>query len=236
MCLFWRDCCYKTSKQFQIKTAISPIYLTMSWIAFESPCSLIVSGPSGSGKSTFIFNLLENVGEMFTKTPIKIYYFYSVWQDLFDKCKIKNLNFIKKIPDENIIEDMTDGSHHLLIIDDLQIAALNDGFIANLFTRESHHRNLSVILILQNSFHQGKYARDISLNAHYFILFKYPRDKNQIKILGNQLGIRDKIEEAYLSAPERPFSYLVIDLSPRSESEYMLRSNILSHDYTLVYK
>ena len=113
-----------------------------------------------------------------------------------------------------------------MIIDDLQIAALNDGFIANLFIRESHHRNLSVILILQHLFHQGKYARDISLNAHYFILFKNPRDKNQIKILGNQLGIRDKIEEAYSSATERPFSYLLIDLSPRSESDYMLRSNI----------
>ena len=78
----------------------------MSWIAYESPCSLIVSGPSGSGKSTFIFNLLENVGDMFTNTPIKMYYFYSVWQDLFDKCKIRNLTFIKKIPDESIIEDM----------------------------------------------------------------------------------------------------------------------------------
>ena len=208
----------------------------MSYIAFESPCPVIVSGPSGSGKSTFIYNLLENSEQMFTRKPNKIYYFYSIWQDLFDKCKIDNLNFIKKIPDETTIEDITDRSHHLLIIDDLQISALNDGFIANLFTRESHHRNLSVILILQNLFHQGKYASDISLNAHYFILFKNPRDKNQIKILGNQLGIRNKIVEAYSLATERPFSYLVIDLSPRTESDHMLRGNILPHEFTVVYK
>ena len=208
----------------------------MSCIAFDSQCSVIVSGPSGSGKSTFVFNLLENSDQMFTRKLNNIYYFYSVWQELFDKCKLENLNFIIKIPDESIIEDITDGTHHLLIIDDLQISALNDGFIANFFTRESHHRNLTVILILQNSFHQGKYARDISFNAHYFILFKNPRDKNQIKILGNQLGIRDKIVEAYSTATERPFSYLLIDLSPRSESDYMLRGSILPHEFTVVYK
>ena len=55
---------------------------------------------------------------------------------------------------------------------------MNDPFIANLFSWESDLKKLSAILLLQNLFHQGKYGRDISLNAQYLILFKNIRDTN----------------------------------------------------------
>ena len=41
----------------------------------------------------------------------------------------------------------------------------------------SHHRNLSVIYTVQNLFHQGKGNRSKSLNSHYLVLYKNPRDK-----------------------------------------------------------
>ena len=208
----------------------------MSCIAFDSPSTFIISGPSGSGKSSLLFNILKNINIMFNKPVNKIYYFYSVWQDLFNENTSDKIQYIQKIPDEKFINEISDGHHKILIIDDLQISALNNDFIANLFTRESHHRNLSIFLILQNLFHQGKYARDISLNTHYFILFRNPRDKNQIKILGNQLGIKEKLERAYNMATERPYSYLMVDLSPRSESQYMLSGNILPDEYTVIHK
>ena len=208
----------------------------MSCIAFDSPSTFIISGPSGSGKSSLLFNILKNINIMFNKPVNKIYYFYSVWQDLFNENTSDKIQYIQNIPDEKFINEISDGHHKILIIDDLQISALNNDFIANLFTRESHHRNLSIFLILQNLFHQGKYARDISLNTHYFILFRNPRDKNQIKILGNQLGIKEKLERAYNMATERPYSYLMVDLSPRSESQYMLSGNILPDEYTVIYK
>ena len=56
-----------------------------------------------------------------------------------------------------------------------------------------HIIKASMILILQNLFHQGKYNRDISLNSHYFILFKNPKDVGQIKVLGRPLGKYDII-------------------------------------------
>ena len=56
----------------------------------------------------------------------------------------------------------------------------------NLFTRGSHHRNLSVIYIVQNLFHQGKGSRSISLNSHYLVLFKNPQDELQILTLATQ--------------------------------------------------
>jgi hypothetical protein len=44
---------------------------------------------------------------------------------------------------------------------------------------------LSTIYIVQNIFHQGKVMRNISLNAHYIVLFKSQdsTDKQQISML-----------------------------------------------------
>jgi hypothetical protein len=63
-----------------------------------------------------------------------------------------------------------------------------DKRISDLFAKGSHHRNLSIIYILQNTFHQGKEMRNISLNAHYIVLIKSPRDKQQISMLARQVN------------------------------------------------
>ena len=55
--------------------------------------------------------------------------------------------------------------------------------ICDLFTKDSHHRNISVIVITQNLFNRGRYSRGISLNANYIVIFKTVRDKNQLSNL-----------------------------------------------------
>ena len=207
----------------------------MNSIPFVSPFTAIISGPTASGKSTFIFKILRNLNNMFNDPVHKVYYFYGVWQRLFDKIEVSNLEFIKDLPTNEHLESIADDKHNLIVIDDLKLLALNT-FIANLFSIEAHHKNISVFLILQNLFHQGRYCRDISLNTHYFILLKNPRDINQIKHLGSQLGIHKKLLEAYLDATGQPFSYLMVDLSPGSDSSYMLRSNIFPEELAMVNK
>ena len=66
---------------------------------------------------------------------------------------------------------------NFIVFDDKMIDASKDKRIVNFFNRGSHNRNLSVIYIVQNLFHQGKGSRSISLNSHYLVLFKNPRDK-----------------------------------------------------------
>ena len=58
----------------------------------------------------------------------------------------------------------------------------------DVMAQESHHRNLSVIYIVQDIFQQGKEMRNISLNAYYVVLFKSPRDRQQISILARQVS------------------------------------------------
>ena len=102
---------------------------------------------------------------------------------------IPNIEFVKGIPKalEQDAYFSVNKRNNLIVIDDQMIEAGNDNRIVNLFTRESHHRNLSVIYIVQNLFHQGKGNRSISLNSHYLVLFKNLRDKLQVLTLAKQI-------------------------------------------------
>ena len=69
---------------------------------------------------------------------------------------------------------------NLLIIDDLMQQAKNDELIANLFTKGSHHSNLTVMYLMQKLFEQGKYSVTVSRNSHYLVLFKNPRNSQEV--------------------------------------------------------
>jgi len=59
----------------------------------------------------------------------------------------------------------------------------SDNAVIDLFSKGSHHKNLSVIFITQNLFHQYRGMQDISLNSNYIVVFKNPRDRAQIQHL-----------------------------------------------------
>jgi len=115
----------------------------------------------------------------------------------------------------------------LLVIDDLM--SETNQLVSDIFTKISHHRNISVVYMTQNVFDINKYARTISLNAHYLVLFKNPRDANQFAVLSRQMypvSCRFAVE-AYRDATSTPFRYLLVDLRPDLEDERCrLRTNI----------
>jgi hypothetical protein len=116
----------------------------------------------------------------------------------------------------------------LLIVDDLMEDAGKSKNVASYFTRGMHHNDISVILIVQNLFHQGKEMRSISLNSKYIVLFKNPRDAGQIKFLASQIFPQHPkyIPEAYRQATERPYGYLVIDLTQTALENMRLVTNV----------
>jgi len=101
------------------------------------------------------------------------------------------------------------------------IDAGKDQRIVNLFTRGSHHRNLSVIYIVQKVFHQGKGCRSISLNSHYLVLFKNPREKLQVWKIANQMfpGRTDFFLKQYEQVVQRPYEYRLIDLKTTTRDD-----------------
>jgi len=70
----------------------------------------------------------------------------------------KDVSFHEVVP-QNFGNDR--GKPCLIILDDV----LNEVYskdVCDLFTKGNHHRNISVILITQNLFHQGRFRRDIA--------------------------------------------------------------------------
>ena len=96
------------------------------------------------------------------------------------------------------------------------------------FTKGSHHRNISVILITQNLFHQGNHCRTISLNAKYIVVLKNTRDKNQFTYLARQLFPEDSagLYEAYLETTKQPDGYLVLDFAQDTDDLLRFRTRI----------
>ena len=133
----------------------------MNDMKFISPATIVLSGTTSSGKSTWIERFLRC--NMFDKKPERIFYCYGVYQKKFEL--MPYIEFIHGLPDSFV---RFHGKHHnLIIIDDLQDEVANSKLVEQLFTRESHHRNLSVVYINQNLFYQGKHSRTIALNTLY---------------------------------------------------------------------
>jgi hypothetical protein len=112
-----------------------------------------------------------------------------------------------------------------------------DSRVADLFTKTSHHRNLSVICLLQNFFHKNPHIRTITLNTHYAVLFKNPRDTGQFSVLARQMyGSKWKFAaEAFDDATRDPHTYLLVDLHPETPDNYRLRARIFPGEQTFVY-
>lgn len=192
---------------------------------FKHPFTCIIAGPTQSGKTHFTFELLHHLSSLIQPMPNNVIWCYGEHQE-----KLRELPENVRLTEGLSGLDMIDPSkRNLLILDDLMHEVGNMQEIAELFTKGSHHRNLSVIIIVQNLFHQGKIMRTISLNAHYMILFKNPRDASQVRYLAAQLfpGKSSFLTDAYKQATSRAHGYLLLDLTQSTPDHQRVLSHIL---------
>ena len=104
----------------------------------------------------------------------------STMQDTFGEIQnlVPGIKFVQGLPDD--ILDSIDPEKRI-VIDDFM--GEKDGVFSKLFTKKSHHGNLSVIYIVRNLFHHSKEHRTISLNASYLRLTKNVRDASPVDLL-----------------------------------------------------
>jgi len=177
-----------------------------------------------SGKSFFVLELLRNAADIFEPKPDRIVYAYGSWQDAFET--MHGVEFVDGVAGLSEIT-FDKRLNNFLILDDLMEELSSDKKLSTLFTRDMHHKNVTVFFIVQNLFKQGKSMRDVALNCQVFILFKSPRDVKQIQVLQSQTGIKDLVD-GYKNAIKTPYGYLVINLQSHTPESLRLQTDLFS--------
>ena len=191
----------------------------MDSLRFGTPFSMGIFGRRECGKTYFVTKLLMNQERLIIKPFKKVIWIYKSYQsaDYEKLSSIHNLEseFLDDLPN---FDAMGKQINTLIVIDDMQTEATCNDQVSALFTR-GRHFNFSVIYLSQNLFHQGKYARDISLNIDFLVMLKNPRDVTTIDALSRQMYPHMK---KFL-----PWAYnLILDLKPFTDNSMRVFSKI----------
>jgi hypothetical protein len=199
-------------------------------VFLSAPFNMMVSGPTCCGKSSFVSSLLRS--DKIQPKPNRIVFMYGEWQPGYDALRqnIDGIEFLAGWHPE-VYESLIPQQNNLIIMDDIISRCKSDSTLGELFTRGSHHRNVSVILITQNYFWSGSMAVDVRRNLTYLVLFRCKQDWQQIYSLGRRMlaGKRsERFMQAYDDATQMPHGYILIDMHNHCPERYMLRTHILT--------
>jgi len=199
-------------------------------MCFKHPFTCILAGPTSSGKTVLMRRILKNFKNTiyFKAMPerLKVLWAYGQMQGLYkEKLESCDITYIEGLPSEDEVKDIMP---HILIIDDLMTELVSDKKLSNLFTKGSHHMNISVVFISQNIFPQGSQMRTISLNTHYMLLLKNPRDKGQICALAKQIFPNNSrfLIDAYNDATANQYGYIRLDLRQDTPDKFRIQTRI----------
>ena len=191
---------------------------------------MTVVGPSGSGKTQLIYQMLT--GKTFYPKYDKIYFFYREYQQIYQKMETElNIQFIGCI-DFDMIDNLADC---LLIFDDSCEEIYAEKRFSKIAT-SGRHRNIHVIYVKHNLYQQSKHSRTIDLNNTHVVVFKSPRDVNQITYMGKQLNNAKFLKEAYTKATDTDqYGHLLIDFSPKTSDSLRYCSNVAGPGPSIFY-
>ena len=138
---------------------------------------------------------------------------------------------------DEIFDTLSPKQRNIIILDDQMSTASSSQSVADLFTRGSHHRNLTVIYLVQNVYNHGKSQRTISLNSHYSVVFRNGRDASQFRTMAYQICPSDArwLLDAFTDATSKPYGYLVLDHHPSTPEDHTVVTHILPGEQLTYY-
>lgn len=195
--------------------------------------TMCVVGPSHSGKTHFTLKLLDHRHELFDCVPNRVVWCYGIYQpELHQQLLQRGYQ-----TQSDIISTSDIQPYDIIILDDLISESNNSKEVTDMFTKAAHHKPCFIIFIMQNLFPGGKDARTRSLNTHYYVIFKNPRDKSQVDYLARQILPRKSkaLIKVFENATEKPHQYLFLDFTQECPDNYRFRGDIFEKPM-LIYK
>ena len=202
-------------------------------LRLKSDRVMCIAGPSQSGKTQFVLNLLDHRHEQFTKPISTVLWCYGIHDGYLQRIlHQKGYQTHRGLPSETDIE-----RNSICVLDDLLTESESSKDVTNMCTRVAHHKSCVIILIVQNLFPTGKEARTRSLNTHYYVIFKNPRDKLQFETFARQIDPHKSksLITAYDDATRAPHGYLLIDFTQECPDNLRYRTRLFSPPM-LIYK
>ena len=144
--------------------------------------SVIIARPSGSSKSELVEQWLRYLN-VFQVKPKTMVYAYDRWQPRFDRVQKKDgIRFHRGLSEPSHLTKWFGPTRGIvLVLGNLMEEGGQDKRVLDLFTKDSQHRNITVLYLTQDLFPSGKFFQTINRNAHYIVTFKNPRDQTGIR-------------------------------------------------------
>ena len=202
----------------------------MDPLAFHSkhPTTIQVSGPTRCGNTWLVRRILEE--QLIQLFATRIIWVFSEWQQDYDmiRGRYPGIEFEKGYRDD-IFDSLSHKQRNILVLDNQMGVASSSSSVADLFTRGSHHRSLTVIYLVQNVHNHGKRQRTISLNSHYSVVFRNGRDASQFRTMAYQICPNNYkwLIDTFTDATCKPYGYLVMDHHHSTHENQTVVTNIL---------
>jgi hypothetical protein len=195
---------------------------------FKNDSVFVVAGPSSSGKTVFVTKLIRYKNQLFREPIPDVKWFYSGegGQPPSGVTAIRGL-----------VDGWTShiNPYDMVVIDDLLIETAGNKTLTAAFTRLAHHKPCTLVYITQNLFHKSADSRTRTLNMHYLVLMKNPRDATQISYIARQMYPKAStaLVGAYQSVTSNtPYSYLLFDFHQETPPALRIRTKIFPTDVT----
>lgn len=201
----------------------------------KTPFACLISGSSLSGKTTFVKRLLQHRDKLIDNE-----FDYLLW------CYGQKTHFVEKLRNQCFglqtvvhagIPDSFDtyiqpGKRGLIVLDDLMQKASNSEQVATLFCNKVQHENVSVILLMQNLFYQGKERMTLLRCSHYLVIFKSPLDATIPYHLAGRIlpSKRKDFLDLFEYATRDSYGYLFIDGHQTTPPAARFRTKIFDKD------
>ena len=131
------------------------------------PFNAIITGPTQSGKTHLVKMIIEDADYVISPPIEKVLWYQH------ENSKRPEIHTHLPIVVKHNLDEIECMPKSLIVIDDLYSEACNSDRVRDIFIRDTHHLDCSIILISQNLFssRESRHCTTINRNCKYIFLF-----------------------------------------------------------------